>query len=144
MKVAVNVDCGRHIDAKTLRRVCMKVLKEEGVRRDAVISLSAVTGDRIGELNRRYLSRDGFTDVMAFPMGEECKEGFLLGDVIFCPEVIEARKGSYDVEEGRELEFVAVHGVLHLLGYDDDDEESALRMDHRQRQILGLPEGRAE
>lgn len=138
--MAVN-QAGGDLDARSLRKACIKALKSEGVRRDAVLSVSALKGEEMEELNRRYLDREGQTDVIAFPMGEESGEGFLLGDVVICPEYIAGRSKEYDVEEGRELEFVAVHGILHLLGYDDRDEEGALKMERRQREILGLPEG---
>ena len=62
----------------------------------------------------------------------------LLGDVLICPAYVRRRRRRYGVEEGRELELVAVHGVLHLLGYDDRSEEGAMLMDRRAREILGL------
>jgi len=142
VKVAINDRRGGGVNKRALRKSCLRVLKAEEVRRDAVLSLTVLSEDGIGELNRKYLSREGPTDVIAFPMGEECESGFLLGDVLVCPEFIDRNKGRYDVEEGRELEFVAAHGVLHLLGYEDGDEEGWLKMDRRQREILGLPEGR--
>lgn len=141
MRVAVNRRGGSALDTRALRKTCLKALKAEGTRRDTVLSVSALSGDEIEDLNRRYLASDGPTDVIAFPMGEESKEGFLLGDVVICPEYIAGKWEEYGVEEGRELEFVAIHGILHLLGYDDQDEEGALKMDRRQREILGLVGG---
>jgi probable rRNA maturation factor len=138
LKAVINTDCSFEIDVKTLRKACLKALRAEGVRRDALLSLSAVNKERIEELNRKYLGEEIPTDVIAFPMQEECEEGYLLGDVVICPEVILEERNQYKVEEGRELEFVAVHGVLHLLGYEDDQAEGSARMDRRQRRILGM------
>jgi probable rRNA maturation factor len=118
----------------------MKVMRAEGVRKDAVLSISAMSENEIEELNRRYLSREGPTDVIAFPMGEESGDGFLLGDLAICPEYVALVKEEYAVEAGRELDFVVAHGVLHLLGYKDEDEEDASEMDRRQREILGMGE----
>ena len=139
MRVALNRGCSS-IDARALKKTCMKVMRAEGVRKDAVLSISAMSEKEIEELNRRYLSREGPTDVIAFPMGEKSEEGFLLGDVAVCPEYVAALREDYAVEAGRELEFVVAHGVLHLLGYEDEDEEDASRMDRRQREILGMTE----
>jgi probable rRNA maturation factor len=139
MRVAINVISDRPVNSRLLRKVCLKVMKAEKVRNDAILSLSAITEYDMAQLNRKYLDVESPTDVMAFPMGENSREGFLLGDVLVCPEIIEKRKEKYDVEAGRELEFVIAHGVLHLLGYGDDDEEGSMKMDRRQREILSLP-----
>jgi probable rRNA maturation factor len=138
LKVKVNRTAASAIKGRAIRRSCIKILKAEGVRRDAIVSLSELGEEEISELNQRYLSRRGPTDVLAFPLGEESREGYLLGDVLICPGYVEARREEYGVERGRELEFVAVHGVLHLIGYEDDDEEGAALMERRTREILGL------
>jgi probable rRNA maturation factor len=136
VKVAVNSAAAYRIDTRALRRACLKTMKAEGVRRDAVLSISVLSENEMSDLNQRYLRREGPTDVLAFPMEEESAGGFLLGDVIVCPDYVIAKKEEYDVEDGKELEYVAVHGILHLLGYEDDDEEGALAMERRQREIL--------
>jgi len=136
MRVVVNGAEAYHVDAKALRKACLRALRAEGVRRDAELSVAVVSESEMSELNQRYLNRDGPTDVLAFPMQEEDTRSYLLGDVIICPDFIRERKNQYDVNDGKELEFVAVHGVLHLLGYEDDDEEGALAMMRRQRDIL--------
>lgn len=139
----VTIDPGHAGDIPTeaLREICVRALREEGVREDALLSLTVMSKDEIEELNRRYLGGEGPTDVIAFPMGEECDEGYLLGDVVICPEVIDGSGSEYEVEGGKELEYVVVHGVLHLLGYTDDDERGWQIMDRRQRGLIGLEEG---
>ncbi len=139
--MAVNRAGAFDVDSRSLRKGCLKVMKAEKVRRDAVVSVSALDEAEISDLNRRYLSRPGPTDVLAFPLGEESKDGYLLGDVLICPDLVRARREDYGVEEGKEMEFVAAHGVLHLLGYRDDDEEGAARMERRLREILGMAGG---
>lgn len=141
MKVAVNRAAGQAMDIRAVKKTCLKVLRAEGVRRDALLSISAIAEAEMEEMNRRYLFREGTTDVLAFPMGEESGEGYLLGDVVICPDYVFKKWEEYEVEEGRELEFVTAHGLLHLLGYEDDDEQGALAMDRRQREILGLAGG---
>ncbi|MBN2026258.1 MAG: rRNA maturation RNase YbeY [Actinobacteria bacterium] len=140
MRVAVNTNTAFRIHTRALKRAGLRVMKAEGVRRDALLSISLISPQEIGDINHRYLGREGPTDVLAFPMQEESEGRFLLGDVIICPEYIAERREEYGVDEGKELEYVAVHGILHLLGYEDDDEEGALAMDRRQREILGVAE----
>jgi len=141
VRVAVNQGARHAVDIRKLKKACRKVLKAEGMRRDTVLSISAVDTVEMEGLNRRYLYEGGATDVLAFPMGEKSRDGYLLGDVIICPDYIVEKREEYGVEEGRELEFVTAHGVLHLLGYEDGDERGALEMDRRQRKILGLAGG---
>lgn len=141
MKVSVNRGGDSEVRARSLRKSCLRVLRAEGARRDTVVSVSALDEKEMSELNRRYLSRQGPTDVLAFPLGEESRFGFLLGDVLICPRHIMARREEYGVEEGRELDFVAAHGVLHLLGYEDDDDDKSEAMERRLRKILGLAGG---
>ena len=141
MKVSVNQAVGFSVSGRSLKRSCLKVMRAEKVRRDAVVSVSALGEEEIGELNLRYLSRQGPTDVLAFPLGEESDDGYLLGDVLICPDHIMAKREEYGVEKGKELDFVAAHGVLHLLGYEDDDDEKAASMERRLREILGLSGG---
>ncbi len=141
MKVAVNAATDIPVDARVLKKKCLQVLRAEGARGDAIVSITAVAEPEMEDLNRRFLGREGPTDVLAFPMDEEAEEGYLLGDVVICPAYVASKSVEYGVGEGMELGFVAAHGVLHLLGYRDDDEEGALEMDRRQREVLGLAEG---
>jgi len=137
VKVAVNRPAAYRNHTRALKRAGRRVMKAEGVRKDALLSISLLSSREMSDINHRYLDREGPTDVLAFPMQEESAGAFLLGDVIICPDYVAVRKEEYGVAEGKELEFVAVHGILHLLGYEDDDEEGALVMDRRQREILG-------
>lgn len=138
MRVLVNRRCRSFFDREALRRACLRALRSEGVEERCVVSLTALTEREMADYNRRYLQREGPTDVLAFPLGENDGNSILLGDVLICPAYVRRHRGRYGVEEGRELELVAVHGVLHLLGYDDRTEEGAILMDRRAREILGL------
>lgn len=137
MRVAVNRPAAYRNHTRALKKAGLKAMKAEGVRKDAQLSISLLSAGEMSDINQRYLDREGPTDVLAFPMQEESAGGFLLGDVIICPDFIAEFKNEYGVEDGKELEFVAVHGILHLLGYEDEDAEGALAMDRRQREILG-------
>lgn len=138
MRVLINRRSRAILDEPALRRACLKALRAEGAEEGCVLSLTALTEREMAGYNRRYLAREGPTDVLAFPLGERDGDRLILGDVLFCPAYVRRHRRLYGVEKGRELELVAVHGVLHLLGYDDDDEEGSRTMDRRAREILGL------
>lgn len=140
MRVLVNRRSRSPVDESTLRRACLRALRSEGAREDCVVSVTTLTQGEMTDYNRRYRSRDEPTDVLAFPLEEEDREGFILGDVLICPAYIRRHRRRYRVKEGKEVELVAVHGILHLLGYDDVDDEGAEVMDRRAREILGLGE----
>lgn len=123
---------------RELKRACRRALREEDARRNSILSVALLGEEDMAELNRRSTGREGATDVLAFPMDEECGEGYILGDLAICPAAAYASRRDYGVEEGGELAYVAVHGVLHLLGYEDEDEKGSALMERRQREILRL------
>lgn len=101
----------------------------------AELSVTCVSRDEIRELNRRYLSRDAPTDVIAFELGDPDQ---LLGDVYLSPEVAEREAGERGIDPSVEVLRLVIHGVLHVMGWDhpegDDREES--RMYRVQEQLL--------
>ena len=102
----------------------------------ATLTLRLVDDDEIRELNRRYRDLDEPTDVLSFP-GETTPEGRHLGDVAISVETALARAGAAGL--GRELQVLALHGILHCLGHDhetDDGEMEALESRLRAR-LLG-------
>lgn len=145
---------------ETLRWVTLaeQVLHAEGVRGDAELSLLFVDETTIADLNKRFLSKEGPTDVLAFPIDEEPVEGgrspdsggsgpgvvpgeatdlpTLLGDVVICPAVAArnapGHAGTYDDE----VALLLVHGILHLMGMDHVDDEEAAQMEQREQELL--------
>jgi len=117
------------VDAEGLAALAARTLEGEG-RRNVELSLSFVTPAQIEELHVRYLDEPGPTDVLSFPMDEEG----LLGDVIVCPEV--AAKNNVDIEA--ELRMLVVHGVLHLVGYDHEEDLDRAAMWAKQEAYSGV------
>jgi probable rRNA maturation factor len=134
------------------------VLEAEGVGGDAELSVLFVDEESIADLNKRFLGKEGPTDVLAFPIDEEPPESgrspdsggsgpgylptepadlpLLLGDVVICPAVAQRNAphhaGTYDDE----LALLLVHGILHLMGRDHGDDEEAEAMEARERDLL--------
>lgn len=103
----------------TLARAAARVLRWEGARR-AHIDLSLLGPTAMRRLNRRATGRRGLTDVIAFTLPQP--DGAILGDVYLCPAAARAfvaNGGPPDLNE--ELVRLAVHGTLHVLGYDHPD-----------------------
>ncbi|MFJ7826827.1 rRNA maturation RNase YbeY [Psychrobacillus sp. NPDC096623] len=126
-----------------------KVLHSAGeqlsVREGSEVSVTFVTNDAIQEINKTYRNKDVPTDVISFAM-EEMGEGeieimnadipTLLGDIIISVQRATEQAESYQHSFERELCFLAVHGFLHLLGYDHGTEEQEKEMFGLQESIL--------
>jgi probable rRNA maturation factor len=102
------------VNERDLVGVAERTLSEEG-RVEGELSLSFVTSEEMADLHATYMGEEGPTDVLSFPMDEDG----LLGDVVISPA--EAARNNPDVEA--ELRLLVAHGVLHLLGYDHEEEE---------------------
>jgi probable rRNA maturation factor len=107
---------------------------------DSELSILIVDDARIAELNQQYLNRSGPTNVIAFPMREGAFSDVtpdLLGDVVISVETAkkEGLSGGISVEE--RFEELLVHGILHLFGYDhEQDETEAAIMFKKSEDIL--------
>lgn len=119
-------------ESRTLERILVSVLAE--AVSGAELSVAIVGDEEIEHLNRRYLGRSGPTDVLAFPYGIE--EDHIEGEVVINADeaMRQAERRSHGPED--ELLLYAVHGVLHLLGYDDADVEQTKRMHERELSVL--------
>ncbi|HPU35285.1 MAG TPA: rRNA maturation RNase YbeY [Bacillota bacterium] len=124
-----------------LNKAVQAALRDEGYREDAEVSLVFVDDDYIQELNIKYRGVDSPTDVLSFAMlegesfpGEE--EEVILGDVIISLETAERQAREFGHSFQREVAYLTLHGVLHLLGYDHQEEVDRRRMREREEEIL--------
>ncbi|MBQ9516463.1 MAG: rRNA maturation RNase YbeY [Eubacterium sp.] len=110
-----------------IRRCCHAVLEEEGFEDNAEVSVRFVDNDTIHELNKQFRDIDRPTDVLSFPLGEngeydtDLSTGAkLLGDIVISiPKAMEQAQ-EYNHSLQREIGFLTVHSMLHLLGYDHE------------------------
>ncbi len=115
---------------------------EEGINEEAELSVTFSDKDEIQSINRDYRDKDRVTDVIsfAFEEQEDIFEGMdmprILGDIIICTDVAQEQAQHYNHSFERELGFLALHGFLHLLGYDHMTEEEEKIMFSRQKEIL--------
>ena len=109
---------------------------------DGEISILIVDDPQIENLNQKYLNRRGPTNVIAFAMREgefSHLTPHLLGDVVISADTTakEAQHGGMSIE--RRFDELLVHGILHLFGYDhEDNEKEARRMEEKSRELLEL------
>ena len=146
------------VDTMRWVRLAEGVLEAEGVRGDAELSMLFVDEAAMTDLNKRFLGKDGPTDVLAFPIDEEPVEGgrspdsggtgpgylpaepsdlpTLLGDVVICPMVADRNAPDHAGNFDDEMALLVVHGILHLLGMDHEEEAEAEAMERRERELL--------
>ncbi len=126
----------RALDEEGLRSLARDTLRSEGVDR-AELSVSFVESGEIEELHERFMGEPGPTDVLSFPLDvAEGPDGARhLGDVVVAP--MEAERNNPADPDG-ELRLLLVHGILHLLGYDHEEEAARTRMWERQERYSGV------
>ena len=129
---------------ETLKKAMEIVAKKEALGPNTEVDITIVDNAEIHTLNREYRGIDRPTDVLSFALDEgdeepEVEDGeaeHLLGDVIIsAPRAVEQGE-EFGHGLTREMTYLAVHGMLHLLGYDHMEEEEREQMEARQREIL--------
>ena len=136
------------VDTAGLGQAVAAVLAAEGLPGDSELAVILVSADQIAEYNRHFMGREGATDVLAFPLQDLApgpipppvanQPPLSLGDVFLCPAEIRRHAARERVDFEDYLYLLAVHGILHLLGYDHDDPLSARRMEQREEELLAL------
>ena len=133
-----------------------KVLEARGIKGETEVSLLFVDEDAIAALNEQFLGKAGPTDVLSFPIeddpgptgrspdfggsgpGSAPEQGavMLLGDVVICPAVAAHNAVQHEVPFEDEIALLVVHGLLHLLGMDHENDGEAERMEALEQQLL--------
>ena len=143
MSVEVTNETIWDIDAKAFSDLGLWVMDQMRVSTQSDLTILFVDPDPIAELHERWMSLEGPTDVMSFPMdelrpgtpGEPTPEG-VLGDVVLCPSIAARQAVEAGHAMAEELLLLTTHGILHLLGYDHAEPEEEQDMFELQRQLL--------
>ncbi len=133
-----------------IRRCCNAVLLNEHFQGSVEISVKFVNNEEIHNLNKKYRNVDSETDVLSFPLGEEGNYDInndtgakMLGDIVISVEKAFAQSQEYGHTFQREIAYLTVHSMLHLLGYDHENGGiEAVRMREKEELVLaqiGLP-----
>ncbi len=110
------------VSEEWIRSLLNKVLVEEGCKGKGTISVVLVDNNYIKALNSRFLDRDCPTDVLSFILGNRDEE--VWGEIYVSDDMAREQSEQYNVEYKEELSRLLIHGLLHLMGYDDSDRES--------------------
>ncbi len=136
---------------RSVKKAVREALRAEGVTEPVSVSVLLTDDAHIRELNRDFRDVDRPTDVLSFPASEQVPGAFdpelcdkdpetgrlILGDMALSLERVEAQAAEYGHGTDRELMYLTVHSVLHLLGYDHTDEgPEKARMRQREESIL--------
>jgi probable rRNA maturation factor len=152
--IAVNVDVprglGRRVNSKLIQDVAQLALQREGWSTPASLDVLIVNDEEMREINATRRGIDEATDVLSFPLLELRPEAGLaedffvlppeaqvhLGDVVISYSRVESQADEAGHLRERELAFLTVHAVLHILGYDHDTEDKRRRMRRREEDVL--------
>ena len=127
-----------------IRRCCTAVLVMEDFKGDAEVSVRIVDNEKIRELNKTYRNIDASTDVLSFPLGVDGKYDVNLstgeaelGDIVLSLETAMEQAERYGHSLDREVGYLTVHSMLHLLGYDHENGGLELvRMREKEEKAL--------
>jgi probable rRNA maturation factor len=153
---AADEQSDRPVEIGRWATLAREVLHARGLGDGVEVSLLFVDEPAIAALNEQFLGRSGSTDVLAFPLEDdplpsgrspdlggtgpgsepEAEPLVLLGDVVICPAVAARHASEHDVTESDEMALLVVHGLLHLLGMDHDEDAEAERMEQLERELL--------
>jgi probable rRNA maturation factor len=131
-----------------LRALAEAILGAEGYPEQCEVTILLVSDDEMAGYNDRFLERDGPTDVLAFPL-EQLLPGvapeldphgppLMLGDVLVAPAYVRRQAEELGVTFDDEMALMVTHGILHLMGYDHEEDFDAERMESRERELLRM------
>ncbi|NQT90213.1 MAG: rRNA maturation RNase YbeY [Candidatus Omnitrophica bacterium] len=144
MRIIITDDQKRiRLNPRRIKSVCSRIKKALRIPQKNAFAVSFLSKADIKALNRKYFKKNRATDVIAFECRGSASRGLkapyedYLGDIIICPEVVFDNSKLYDNDFFAELTLCIIHGVLHLSGYKDITKKDRLRMQRRERQVLG-------
>lgn len=133
----------KHYQIKSSKIKCAvkEVLSKKGTSsalfvrgKDARLSIALVDNSKIKELNKQYFNSDEVTDVISFPLSNN--KNLLSGEIIVSVETAVDTAGKRNISIEGEIILYIIHGILHLLGYDDGSEGDARAMHEEETKIL--------
>lgn len=130
-----------------IERILETVLTVENLLQAGEVSISLVSDDEIRQLNRDYRNKDQVTDVLSFPQVESLDEArqanyLFLGDIVINLDQVIRQAKEFQHSEARELSYLTVHSLYHLLGFDHETDDEKLAMRNKEKHIMHILEGK--
>ncbi len=125
---------------RKLEAVVKAVLKSFGIN-DGELSITFATDEEIMRLNRHYRKRNAPTDVLSFAMQEGrriAKDSFVLGDIVISTGRAKEQAKVFSTSFKEEIELYIIHGILHLVGYDDENLSAEKKMRKKEKELMLL------
>lgn len=139
IEVYNETNCDAYI--KDIENILKLGLKHMNIK-DSYISVVIVDKDRIHEINKTYRNVDKVTDVISFAFEDNAgitPDGLrILGEIYLCMDKAKEQAVEYGHSNKREICYLVIHGLLHLLGYDHEKEEDKKKMRTKEEEILEL------
>jgi len=132
-----NEDTTFEFKGRAINNRWLKMVAESEIRKIGDINIIFCSDNYILDVNMKYLQHDYFTDIITF---DYCEKNILSGDLFISVDSVRENALYYGTEFSDELHRVIVHGVLHLIGYDDHTEEDIKMMRYKENYYLKLRE----
>ena len=133
--ISVDDDAGSSLDLTALSDLAGHVFRQLHVHPECEVGITLVDTERITTLHEDWMNEPGPTDVLSFPIdeltpgtAEQLSGPGILGDIVICPEFAHKDANEANRTLDQHVQFLTVHGLLHLLGYDHATEEDYARM----------------
>ncbi|MDR2754269.1 MAG: rRNA maturation RNase YbeY [Planctomycetaceae bacterium] len=123
------------VDTEKIRTICEKILDDFNIQ-NGKLGVILVNNDTIQQYNRDFLKHDYPTDVISFPIVDRRYEGHLEAEILVCTQVALNRAGEFGWLPEEELLLYVIHGVLHLVGFDDKTPENQSVMQQKECEYL--------
>ena len=130
-------------DTEALAKLAALLFTELRIHPDAELGIRLIDPAEMSELHLQWMDEPGPTDVLSFPMDElrsspigVAPEIGLLGDIVLCPQVAQEQAAEFSRNLDEELQFLTIHGVLHLIGYDHMTDDDHAEMFALQDELL--------
>jgi probable rRNA maturation factor len=146
MNIVVSGTTRADVDETEVAGFVEAILRQESVAGDSTLSVTFIDSPAMTDLNVEHMSKQGPTDVLSLPIEDAAPNrppiGIVggppldLGDIFICEDVVEAHAVEYGVPFTSELYLMVVHGVLHILGWDHQNDVEAEAMELREEQHL--------
>jgi probable rRNA maturation factor len=107
------------VHPQKIKAIINRVLKKEKVKGKHEINICFISDIRMRRLNKKYLNKDSPTDVLAFDIANPKKRGGLYADILVSTDTASRNAKIFKTTPSYELSLYSIHGLLHLLGYDD-------------------------
>jgi probable rRNA maturation factor len=122
------------VPREDIRRLVAFLAETEGAA-IAEVDLAVVPADEMAAMNRRYLRHAGATDVLSFDLSDNTRRGLVV-QLVICGEVAAKEAAARGLPVRRELLLYVVHGLLHMMGYEDESIRGAAKMHAREEELL--------